>query len=256
MSSPNDSFWTYDFENAFFNNDYEMHCGDNDFDDEYLNPNDEMFNGSYDFDDLFFNQDAQMHEFCNDTRQGCLNLDHDILHSRYDTNYDWSDTDTNSDCDSEEEFDYVYGLVGEIASYVQRHYDKHPMHTSILTASGYMDEVRDGNSKQCFEMFRMSLQLFYHLVDEQKQHGYLKEGKGHVDVQESINVFLYIIRQNTPMRFVADRFQHSTKMVACKFQKVLQAVHSFGRHLIKPDPNVVGLPRHLQVNKYHSWFEV
>lgn len=58
MSSPKDSFWTYDFENAFFNNDYEMHCGDNDFDDEYLNPNDEMFNGSYDFDDLFFNQDA------------------------------------------------------------------------------------------------------------------------------------------------------------------------------------------------------
>ena len=60
------------------------------------------------------------------------------------------------------------------------------MHTSILTGSGYMDEVRDGNPQQCFEMFRMPLQLFYHLVDELKQHGYLKEGKGLVDVQNRL----------------------------------------------------------------------
>jgi len=56
------------------------------------------------------------------------------------------------------------------------------MSTSILTGSGYMDEVRDGNPQQCLEMFHMSLRLFYNLVDELKQHGYLKEGKGRVDV--------------------------------------------------------------------------
>ena len=55
-----------------------------------------------------------------------------------------------------------------MASYVQRHYDKHLMCTSILTGSDYMDKVRDGNLQQCFEMFRMSLRLFYHLVDKLK----------------------------------------------------------------------------------------
>lgn len=263
MSGPNDDFWTYDFDNAYFSNDYEMQCGDNEFDDDYLNSDEEMFNGSYDFNDPFFNQDADMDGCCNDTGHGCLNPDHDILHNNgYDTDYDWSDSDTDSDCDwsdcgsEEEEFHYINGLVGEMASYVQRHYNKRPMRTSILTGSGYMEEVRDGNPKQCFEMFRMSLRLFYHFVDELKRHGHLKEGKGRVDVQESVAMFLYIIGHNTRMRCVADRFQHSTETVARKFRRVLRAVHSYGQHLIKPDPNVTGLPRHLQVNKYHPWFEV
>nr|POE96347.1 hypothetical protein CFP56_56669 [Quercus suber] len=173
MSDPNDEFWTYDFDNAYFSNDYEMQCEDNDFDDDYLNPDGEMFNGSYDFDDPFFNQDADMHGCCNDTGHGCLNPDHDILHNN----------------GEEEEFDYINGLVGEMASYVQRHYNKRSMRTSILTGSGYMEKVRDGNLKQCFEMFRMSLRLFYHFVDELKRHGYLKEGKGHVNVQKSVAMF-------------------------------------------------------------------
>ena len=168
MSGPNDanSFWTYNFDNAYFNNDDEMHYGDNDFDNEFLDLDEEQFNGSYDFDDPFFNCEDEMHGFCNDPGHSCLNPDHDTLHYGHDTNYDYSDTDL--DCDSEEEFDYVNGLVGEMASYVQWHYDKHLMCTSILTGSGYMDKVRDGNLQQCFEMFRMSLRLFYHLVDKLK----------------------------------------------------------------------------------------
>ena len=46
------------------------------------------------------------------------------------------------------------------------------------------------------EMFRMTLDLFYHLVDELKHYGYLKEGKGRVDVQESVTIFLYIVDHN------------------------------------------------------------
>ncbi|KAL0001737.1 hypothetical protein SO802_015518 [Lithocarpus litseifolius] len=82
MSNPNDanSFWTYDSDNAYFNNDDEMQYGDNDFDEEYSDLNEEQFNGSYDFDDPFFNYEAEMHGFCNDPGHGCLNLDHDIIH--------------------------------------------------------------------------------------------------------------------------------------------------------------------------------
>ena len=50
ISNPNDanSFWTYDFDNAYFNNDDEMHYGDNEFDEEYSDLDEEQFNGSYD----------------------------------------------------------------------------------------------------------------------------------------------------------------------------------------------------------------
>lgn len=143
-----------------------MHYRDNEYDEEYSNLDEEQFNGSYDWDDPFFNWEAEMHGVCNDPGHGCLNPDHDTLHCGDDTNYDY--IDTNLDCDNEEEFDYVNGLVGEMASYVQRHYDRCPMRTSIFIGSGYMDEVRDGNPQQCFEMFRMFLWLFYHLVDKLK----------------------------------------------------------------------------------------
>jgi len=121
IPNPNDanSFWTCDFVNAYFNNDDEMHYGDNEFDKKYSDLDEEQFNGSYDWDDPFFNRKAEMHGFCNDLGHGYFNPDHDTLHCRDDTYYDWSDTDSNSNCDSEEEFDYVNGLVGEMASYVQ-----------------------------------------------------------------------------------------------------------------------------------------
>ena len=224
MSNPNDanSFWTCDFFNAYFNNDDEMHYGDNEFDEEYSYLDEKQFNGSYNWDDPFFNCEVEMHRFCNDPGHGYLNPNHDSLHCRDDTDYDWSDTNSDSNCDSEEKFDYVNGLVGEMASYVQRG----PMRTSILIGNGYMDEVRDGNPQPCFEMFRMSLRLFYHLVDELKQHGYLKERKGCIYVQESVAMFLYVIGHNTRMWCIANRFQHSTEMVSHKIQRVILAVHS------------------------------
>ena len=107
-----------------------------------------------------------------------------------------------------------------MVAYFQRHYDKSPQHTSILTGSDYMAEVRDGNPTNYHEMFCITLDLFYHLVDELKHYGYLKEGKGRVDVQEAVAIFLYIGGHNTRMRPVADRFQHSTETVDRKFTYV------------------------------------
>ena len=69
-----------------------------------------------------------------------------------------------------------------------------------------MAEVRDDNPTNCHEMFRMTLDLFYHLVDELKHYGYLKEGKGRVDMQEAVAIFLYIVGHNTRMRPAVDRF--------------------------------------------------
>ena len=58
-----------------------------------------------------------------------------------------------SECDSEDEaeFEFVNPLVGEMFAYMQRHYDKQPMHDSILTGQGYMDELNSDPNK-CFEM--------------------------------------------------------------------------------------------------------
>nr|XP_023871633.1 uncharacterized protein LOC111984237 [Quercus suber] len=130
------------------------------------------------------------------------------------------------------------------------------MRTSILSGKDYMDEVRDDNPTNCHDMFCMTLNLFYHLVDELKHHGYLKEEKRRVDMQEAIAIFLYIVGHNTRMRLVGNRFQHSNETVSRKFRRVLRAVHTYGQHLIKPDSNVVGLLEHMRSNnKYYPWFK-
>ena len=130
------------------------------------------------------------------------------------------------------------------------------MRTSVLTGNGYMEEMEEGNPKKCFELFRMTRPLLLHLVDELCSYGYLRDGQGGVVYTQAVAMFLYIIGHNTRIRFVADRFQHSTEMISCHFRRVLQAIHSCAKHLIKLDPNVDGLLKHLQVNKYWPWFKV
>ena len=86
---------------------------------------------AYDFDESYFN-----------------NIDYD------DAGHDTDDDDWwGSECDSEDEaeFEFVNPLVGEMFAYMQRHYDKQPMHDSILTGQGYMDELNSDPNK-CFEM--------------------------------------------------------------------------------------------------------
>ena len=80
----------------------------------------------------------------------------------------------------------------------------------------------------------------------------MKEGKGRVDVQEAVAIFLYIVGYNTQMRLVGDRFQHSTETVSRKFHRVLQALHTYDQHLIKPDSNVVGLLERIRSNNKYT----
>ena len=201
MVSPNDPFWTFDFDDAYFDsNDDDMEssrCG-----------------GDMDVNDYDHNMDVSD---CDDDMN---------IHVNTDSDYD----------SKEEKFWIVFPLVGKMVAYFQRHYDKRPMRTSILCGKDYMAEVRDGNPTNCHDMFCVTLDLFYHLVDELKQHGYLKEGKG-MYVQEAVAIFLYIVGHNTRMRPVGDRFQHSTETVSCQFCRVLRAIHTYGQHLIKPDSN-------------------
>ena len=64
---------------------------------------------------------------------------------------------------------------------MQRHYDKQPMRTSVLTDKAYMDEVTEGNPAKCYEMFRITPELLLHLVDELAQHGYLRDRCGEMN---------------------------------------------------------------------------
>ena len=102
----------------------------------------------YDSDDAYFN-------------------DVDSNNTGEDNDDDWTDLE----CDSKEEgkFNLVNPVVGKMYANMQRHFDKQPMHTSMLTSSGYMDELYKGNPFKCYKIFHMTRLLLIHLVDELNQ---------------------------------------------------------------------------------------
>ena len=105
MVSTNDPLWTFDFDNAYF-----------------------------DFDD-----DDMESSGCGDDMD-VSDCDHDMDVNDYDDNMEIGvDTDSNYDSE-EEEFWIVFPFVGEMVAYFQRHYDKCPMRTSILSGKDYMAE--------------------------------------------------------------------------------------------------------------------
>ena len=82
----------------------------------------------HDFDDAYFN-DIGSSNYCE------ANDD------------DW--TEAESEHEEEAKFNLVNPIVGEMYAYMQRHYDKQPMRTSVLTGKAYIDEVTGGNPAKC-----------------------------------------------------------------------------------------------------------
>ena len=91
MVSPSDPFWQYDFDNAYFNSD-----------------DDDMDIGGFGDDmDTSFNDDDMDISDCDDDMTTGADMD-----LEYDS--------------EEEEFWFVFPLIGEMVAYFQRHYDKRP----------------------------------------------------------------------------------------------------------------------------------
>ena len=91
MVSPNDPFWQYDFDDAYFNSD-----------------NDDMDIGGFGDDmDTSFNDDDMDISDCDDDMTTGADMD-----LEYDS--------------EEEEFWFVFPLIGELVAYFQWHYDKRP----------------------------------------------------------------------------------------------------------------------------------
>ena len=83
----------------------------------------------------------------------------------------------DSKCDSDEvEFNLMNPMVKEMYAYMQQHFNKQPMRTSMLTDRGYMDKLYEGNPLKCYEIFRITRPLLIQLMEEFNRHGYLRDG--------------------------------------------------------------------------------
>ncbi|XP_056698511.1 protein ALP1-like [Spinacia oleracea] len=129
-----------------------------------------------------------------------------------------------------------------------------PQRISKLTGHQYVLELLNGHPMTCFELLRMTPQIFISLCEELKKREKLKDSK-FIPVLEQVAMFLLIIAHNSRQRLVADRFQHSLDTVHHHFRRVLYAICSLSKHLIIP-PSFEDTPPVIKNNpRYYPIFK-
>ena len=164
-----------------------------------------------------------------------------------DTDYEHSDV----------EHEIMLAYVAICIDYIQKHYLKTLMCTSIMSGKSYVQETLKGHPQTCYNTIRVDKHVFLHLCSELKRLHLLEEDTRIVFIEESIGTLSYILGHNVDMRVTGNWFQHSLKTIQRRFRWALRAIHSVGCLIIRPDQDATKLPNHLRGNtKYYPWFEV
>ena len=108
--------------------------------------------------------------------------------------------------------------------------------------------------RSCYNMFRMSREMFYRLQDLLVTSYGLKS-LAKMSSIEALCMFLWIIGAPQSVRQVDNRFERSLETVSRKFDEVLQSVYKLSADVIKPsDPEFRTVHPRLQGARFHPFF--
>ncbi|XP_050897585.1 uncharacterized protein LOC127104449 [Lathyrus oleraceus] len=140
--------------------------------------------------------------------------------------------DDNDDDDDEffQQASFVAALIGE---YAVSQLCKEPCRTSELSGHAWVQEILQGNSTRCYEMFRMEKHIFNLICTKLVEHG-LKSSK-RMGVEEMVAMFLVVVGHGVGNRMIQERFQHSGETVSRHFHRVLRACLKLSMKYIKPE---------------------
>lgn len=129
-----------------------------------------------------------------------------------------------------------------------------PCRTSILSGKEWVKEILDGHPARVLEQTRMDKGKFQLLCSLCRQRSLL-EDTPHIDVEEQIMIFFYIVGQNQSNRACQERFQHSGETINRYFKSVLAAfVHLHDIHIKYIDTDTT--PKEIRQNpKFWPYFE-
>ena len=114
---------------------------------------------------------------------------------------------------SDVEHEIMLAYVAICIDYVQKHYLKTLMRTSILSGKSYMQETLKGHPQTCYNTIRMDKHVFLHLCSELKRLHLLEEDTRIVSIKESIGTLSYIFGHNADMKVIVNWFQHSLETI-------------------------------------------
>lgn len=111
-----------------------------------------------------------------------------------------------------------------VIQYADPLFNKTPMHTSILSGEGRMQELLNGHPVSFYNEFGMTINVFNHLLRELVQYTSFCASK-HVSAIEQLGIFLWICRKGAPVRDAMYHFQRSpdtvSKCVLCYLMQLI-----------------------------------
>lgn len=148
---------------------------------------------------------------------------------------------------------------GALASMFGRYHDTTFMNKTKKVKTGeygYEWVMRTlSNPRSCYNMFRMSRELFYMLHDELVSSYGLKSTKNMSSI-ESLAMFLWIVGAPQSIRQDEDRFERSTEIVSRKFEQVLYSLFKLSGDIVRPkDPQFRTVHPRLKIPRFSPHFD-
>ena len=130
----------------------------------------------------------------------------------------------------------MYTLVEEMFGVPEADTDRQSVRTNRGEGWRRVQSFMNGSEVQCYEILRMNQETFKSLCKMLSEKYGLKE-TFNVYVEESVAMFLETVGQDSTVRVIAQRYQHSTNTVKRKLEEVLSSLLKLASDIVKPTRN-------------------
>jgi hypothetical protein len=157
------------------------------------------------------------------------------------------------DEDDEEEEAFFMGMY-EFAEHAAKYLSRAPYRQPKVSGLEWV-ETKLQNSKSCYNMFRMSPDLFHRLRATLVESCELKSNPKSTS-KERLGMFLWMLGSSQSVRQAEDRFERSMATVSHNFNRVLKCVVRLAADIIKPeDPEFKEMHSRLRSHRFYPHFK-
>nr|CAH66340.1 OSIGBa0097I24.8 [Oryza sativa] len=149
---------------------------------------------------------------------------------------------------------FLYGTL-HLAKHIDKYYNQSEYRDVSTTMSALeWVEKKHADRKRCYNMFRMTSDMFYSLHDLLVDKFELKSSMKSKSI-EALGLFLWMAGAPQSVRQVEDRFERSLATVHNMFHKVLASLLKLAADIIKPrDPQFATLHSRLRYLRFYPYF--
>jgi hypothetical protein len=149
---------------------------------------------------------------------------------------------------------FMYGAYF-IATHIDKYYNRYNYRDLSTTMSGLeWVEQKLADRKRCYNMFRMTPDMFYSLHDLLVDKYELKSSTKSTSI-EALGMFLWMCGAPQSVRQAEDIFERSLGTVHNMFHKVLASLLKLASNIIKPrDPQFTTLHGRLRNPRFYPYF--